>query len=446
MKRHIRMILLLVAALGMALLLGGCAPDGLYTLPKTSEEYQQLQDTLNEVLATGAEYSAPTAGTNRQTVQLEDLDSDGTKEAIAFFNFSGEDEPLKIYIYRNVDGTYQKAAEIQGEGTNIESISYVDMDGDGVMELVVGWQVSADLKMLTVYSLKDFQVAQLAATDYTRYTTAEMNHAKGADVVVLRFATPGIGEALMLSLQSDGEMTTASARMTDGVAAVSRVRTGMLSDGTMGVYVEGTAKDGSLITDIFACQNEQLYNVVATAAALSSTLPAPTTMRTLTIYSQDINDDGMLEVPFPVSRDDGAGGSFWLIEWYAYSGSGQRAYVETTYHDTTDGWFYVIPRSWEDTVRIRRDDEVAGEHTIYFSDYDASAGTTRDFLAVYTLSGTSRADRSALEGRFVLKESGDVIYAAELLGSAGIQGFTLGQQTVENNFNIIYSEWETGES
>jgi len=250
----------------------------------------------------------------------------------------------------------------------------------------------------------------------------------------------------MLSLQSDGEMTSASARMTDGVTAISRVRTGTLSDGAMGVYVEGASKDGSLITDVFACQNDQIYNVVATAAALSETIPAPTTARTLTIYSQDINDDGMLEVPFPVSKDDGNGGTFWLIEWYVYSGSGERTYVETTYHDTTDGWYYVIPRAWEDTVKIRRYDDVAGEHTIFFSDYDESTGEMEDFLAIYTLSGTNRTDRSTLTDRFILKESGDVIYAAELLGDARIQGFSLGQQTVENNFNIIYSEWETGES
>ena len=71
---------LLLASLCALLLLSGCfakSTDELYALPQLSEGYIQLQSELRSLLDSGAEYSAPTAGSNRQAIQLEDLDGDG---------------------------------------------------------------------------------------------------------------------------------------------------------------------------------------------------------------------------------------------------------------------------------------------------------------------------------------------------------------------------------
>ena len=129
-----KLCLLFVAA---ALLLGtltGCfrTVDELFTLPKLPEEYQNLQEKIEEVTTgTGAEYAAPIMGANNQPVQLQDLDGDGVMEALAFFRVStaNDDKPLKIYIFRLTDGGYELGTVIEGEGSAINSISYEDLRG-----------------------------------------------------------------------------------------------------------------------------------------------------------------------------------------------------------------------------------------------------------------------------------------------------------------------------
>ena len=82
MKR--RLLLALLLAVG-TLLLSGCVfktVDELYTLPRQTDEYYNLQAELDELLAGGAQYSAPETGDNQQAVQMIDLPGDGVHEVI----------------------------------------------------------------------------------------------------------------------------------------------------------------------------------------------------------------------------------------------------------------------------------------------------------------------------------------------------------------------------
>ena len=68
----------------LPLLLSGCmlsaSVEDLYVLPQLPEEYRDLGVQIDEILASGAEYTSPSAGTNLQSVQLVDLDGEGNEE------------------------------------------------------------------------------------------------------------------------------------------------------------------------------------------------------------------------------------------------------------------------------------------------------------------------------------------------------------------------------
>ena len=53
--------------------------------PRPSTEYESLQDSLEQMLDKGYEYSPPASGSYTQAVQLRDLNGDGIDEAVAFF-------------------------------------------------------------------------------------------------------------------------------------------------------------------------------------------------------------------------------------------------------------------------------------------------------------------------------------------------------------------------
>ena len=71
-KKCIRFLPLLLACL----LLCGCflePAEGLYAVPKQSEEYYDLQNAIELALPDGAVYAPPVSGDNQQVVQMVDL-------------------------------------------------------------------------------------------------------------------------------------------------------------------------------------------------------------------------------------------------------------------------------------------------------------------------------------------------------------------------------------
>ena len=87
MKRGWKTLVLSGVLLAVLYLLTGCSvpkmilnPQDLYALPTLPEKYTDLNALLSDILDGGAEYAAPTSGTNTQPVQLVDLDGDGRAE------------------------------------------------------------------------------------------------------------------------------------------------------------------------------------------------------------------------------------------------------------------------------------------------------------------------------------------------------------------------------
>ena len=151
----------LLLMMSLSLVLAGCAmpkltldPEELYALPELPARYTTLNQQLNAIQESSAEYAAPVSGSNIQPVQMVDLDGDGREEALAFFRQSDGEKPLKIYVFTDNGNSYTQTAVIEGSGLAVYSIAYSDMNGDGRMEIIVGWRVSMDLQALTVYALE----------------------------------------------------------------------------------------------------------------------------------------------------------------------------------------------------------------------------------------------------------------------------------------------------
>ena len=141
----------LILIIALLLFSAGCAPvavSELYSLPQVPDEYVSLQSLIDTEIAGGCEYSSPIRGSNRQSVQLYDLNGSGQFEALAFFRTS--EGALKICIYESADGIYSPACTITGEGSSISRVEFADMDGDGISARIVAWQMSGGVNLLCV--------------------------------------------------------------------------------------------------------------------------------------------------------------------------------------------------------------------------------------------------------------------------------------------------------
>lgn len=435
--------------------LSGCffrPVDELYAVPQPSQEYEALQEQLSKVIAAGGEYAAPLTGELIQSVQLQDLDGDGVREAIAFFRFPGEEKPMKIYIFRQVRDAYELLTVVEGAGTAINCVDYVQLDDSPFQELVVSWQMSSQLGSLAAYSIGPDGNSELLRTDYGSYHLADLDSDGQQELVVLRSMTGSGCEAVLYDRENDF-LPDQHAALSEGITALASggVCDGKLSDGIPALFVTSGYRDSGVITDILT--------YVSPGGTLTNVTCSPETGEsgdTIRYNSQlpvsDLNGDGILELPQPVPlaeyRVTSTAVNFWLTHWRQFDNTGEGKTVFSTYHNERDGWYLVLPDSWGSDLVLSRSDAPGGaERSVTFYRWNGDeAVEPRAFLTISRLSGT-RQDQLAQSGeRFVLLREGSggtskITYTAEFR-----DGWDCGlsQEELKERFHLIKTDWFEG--
>lgn len=454
-----RIVPTLLAGL-LCALLSGCfflPVDELYAVPQPPKDYEALQARLSEVVAQGGEYAAPLTGEMIQSVQLQDLDGDGKQEAIAFFRLSSEEKPLKIYIFRQVGEEYETFAVIEGAGTAINCVDYVQMDDEPFKEVVVSWQMTAQVHSLAAYSVGPEQVEELVRTDYDGYRLFDLDQDNQQELVVFRTAAEGVPQAELydfdgvLAKISEAPLSVGAYVGADGTIKsdyLTGIQTGYLIDRVPALFASSSYGENGAITDVFAVQNGELKNVTLDP----ETGESGETVRFYTQVSpRDINGDGVMELPQPVPLTDYRittdAVNFWLVHWRQFDTQGNATQIFTTYYNDRDGWYFILPDEWDNNLSLSRSDMAGGgERGVTFSYWPDPSGIPAPFLAIYKLTGTNRALRAREGERFVLfpenaldhLSESPTIYVAEFRNGWG-SGLT--EDMVRERFSIIRTDW-----
>jgi hypothetical protein len=219
------------------------------------------------------------------------------------------------------------------------------MDGDGWIEIIVVWQMGSDLQMLDIYSMKGFVASSIATTDYTEYTTANLDGDDKTELFVIRHVGEAkTGEVELYYINADGETESAQAPLSNGMEKISKLATGKLRDGSDALFVEGSYEENGLVTDIFVAQNGELRN----STLSSRTGLSESTVRQYTVYCRDVDNDGIMEVPVPRLLNSKSDTVYRVLDWYSFNKWGSRSRKLTTYHNYSDGWYLVLPEDWGD--------------------------------------------------------------------------------------------------
>ncbi|MBE7008098.1 MAG: VCBS repeat-containing protein [Ruminococcaceae bacterium] len=428
----------LCALLGATVLLGGCMPgsfdDSLYRLPKLPTEYESLETLIDALLESGAEYAAPTSGSNLQSVQMVDLDGDGEEEAVACFRRANDERPMKIYVFRAAGDSYEQYCVLEGTSHSIYSINYIDLNGDGWREILAGIRSDLDVQNLAIYSVASGEGKQLLVTGYTRYAAQDMDGDGRQDLIVLRSDEESSAVADYYAWD-DAELTLRSSlRLSSTVAELMRVTAGTLEDGKNALFVTSVAEDSLAVTDVVVVDDGMLRNLTGSGSGEP--------YRFLELYPTDVNGDGVTEVPEPTPfpQTDPEAPVYYRIRWRQYKASGDSAIVQETFQDTQGGWSLLLPENWGRNVTVSRASSADGS-TVTFTRLDRTE--PEPFLTIHAFTGYNRTALASRSGRILLSRQAEVTYAAELYNDSED---LIDEASLRESFSLIAAEWATGEN
>lgn len=436
-------IIRLISLLLVLLLLNGCGMrtvDELYQLPKRSEEYNNLQSAIDAVM-NGLEYCAPLSGEHPQTVQRADLDGDGVPEYLLFAKGTAE-KPLHILIFREVDHEYVLSDTIQSAGSAFDEVQYARVDDRPGYELIVGHQVSDQVtRSVTVYTFTDGKSAVLMNANYTEFVTCDLNADGRTGLLVLRPGEApeknGVAEVYYFA---NGAMERSNeVNMSQPVDRIKRIINGYIHGGRPAVYVASAVGESAIVTDVFMLVQNLLSNI----SFSNETGTGVQTLRNYYVYADDIDEDGVVELPDLHTMQLPFGASVssvqYVIRWYAMTADGDEVDKKYTYHNFQGGWYLTLDSAWAKRLAV-----VQKSNMYEFFIWNEGFSNAEKIMTVFALTGDDRDVEAIRYNRFALYNGDTVTYAANLEVASAAYNIT--QDTLQKSFHLIHHDWKNGET
>lgn len=432
-------ILVPIGILVLTILLGGCTSrtiDEMYCLPKRSAKDNNLRSAMESAMV-GRVYAAPVSGENQEPVQTADLDGDG-KEEYLIFTRGEKNEYLQILLLRQLsEDTYTLWETIDCKGSFFDQVHYADIDGLPGCELIVGTQLNEKVtKTVSLYSFSKEQAEKIKSMIYIKYVVCDLDGDGSSEMMVIQNgeAESSNGIARLYDYSDGSVQGSAEAKLSVSPEQIRRIGINKLSDGEPAVYIASNYYDSSIITDIFAMKSDVFVNV-AQASALGTSIQA---VRNRFLYAEDIDADGILELPALVSMKYNATEQS-LIRWFNLNSDGVEFNKMYTFHNLEDGWYIRLDNNWIDRFSAERN---GNDYTFYM--WNNSYGMAVPIFTVYTLTEKDRDIQAAEQNRFALYRGEDVVYAAKLESGSAMYGVT--ENYLQTNFHLVRQDWKTAES
>ena len=434
--------LLYLACLSLALLLlGGCSlkfGDGLLLLPKVPTEYVQLQQQLNTILQEGAVYAVADSGTNRQAVQLVNLDGTGDDEALAFFRT--ESGAYQVYAFRKEGEQYTRIGMAEGYGTSLRAIYYPTL-GDGRLGLAMCWGFDEGGSYgMTVYDfgdqgmtvLMDIQYADVAIEDIDGDGAQEMAFA-------VRDSVTGLYSARVCQFREDQYRVLYEVPMCLEVRSVANMQFGKVDRNQVGLYIDSLATTGGSVTDLIWYDGRMAANRTIDQASGSG----GKTWRPASVFCNDVDGDGRVDVPIShtFSYEPNEIELRSRLDWVNYDELGEETLVSSTLHRASENWYLVWPESWGDQVRLDAFSTVSLSQTVCWM--PGPEGQRQPVLSLYVFTGDSRENESALYRKLqTLAGNAAGLYRCDLHQETPL---ALSLEQVRNLFHTIEVSWNSEE-
>lgn len=433
----------ILSAVLAALLLSGCSMqmlEDLYRVPRRSEAYNDLQSAIDRGIG-DREYCAPLSGENLQTVQMADLDGDGIQEYLLFAK-GNSDKPLQILIFRLENEEYVLSDTIQSTGAAYDVVEYARVDDKPGYELIVGYQISDQLaRSVFVYSFREGKAVPLMAANYTKFVPYDINADGRSELMVLHAgeSDEASGVAELYYYTGSAMERSNQASMSETVDQLKRIVAGKLHGGQPAVYVASAVGESAIITDVFAMVDGRFANVSFSNESGTSVQ----TLRNYYVYADDIDDDGVVELPNLITMRSPADLNIatmqYLIRWYAMTAAGEEVDKLYTYHNFQGGWYMTLDSAWAARVAV-----LQRGNSFEFYVWDEAFSEAQKLMTVYTFTGADREELSLRDNRFILYKSDTVMYAADLDVSSAAYGIT--PDLLIKSFHLIHQDWKTGET
>lgn len=435
-KKALRTLLATVLILSLTLL-SACSgfnitADDFLSPPRANGEMYAVEQTLKDNVKTAYTLKYPTAGEYRSAYILADLTGSGTENfAMAFYSTINEENAtfMNLKLMQKVGEEWISVSDIIVNAVGVEKVEIYDLNGDGVKEITVGWNVYGGMdKKVTAYALSGLKLEPLMQESYSSFMCCDMVGDGRKELFMIYHDTvSATALAKYYSFGADKVNQSDSCPIDGTVVSYNEPVFGSMPNGTSAIYVDAV-KGAGMQTEIIYCNKGKLmasfYNSAATENYISPTY------RNSTVESLDINGDGYLDIPiinpvntFGIEMDTTTLNP--ITSWYTYNGSNFNLTMQAIMN-YTDGYYIEFPQKWQNCTTISTEIENR-VRTVFL--WDTVAGVIKsELVRIRAVSEVNwdKPDNGFNEFKEITRHKG-VVYAAMFSSYEGAEKITLAE-------------------
>ena len=434
-----------ILCISLLTLLSGCSKlnitaDDFLSPPRASGEMYEIEQTLKANVSGAYTLKYPTAGEYRSAYILTDLTGTGTKSfALAFYSTINDENStfMHLKLMKKVGDEWISVSDITVNAVGVEKVEISDLNGDGVKEITVGWNVYAGMdKMVTAYILDGKKLVPLMQESYTNFMCCDfMGDGREELFLIYHNSSTAKAYARYFTFEGNDIIKAGSCEIDGTVTSFNEPVLSTLSNGIPAVYIDAVKGTG-MQTEIVYVKKGNL--VAPLYKKGSKNLAEHPTYRNTNVASKDINSDGCLDIPIVQNYDNltinqDASLLNPITKWSSYNGTTFKVSLQAVMN-YTDGYYIELPNNWVGCTTVAMEIENR-LRTVYL--WDTETGKVKsELVKIRAVSETvwDKPDNGFNDYEEITRQEG-VVYVAMFSGYRGAEKINL--EGLKKIFHII---------
>ncbi len=387
--------------------------DSLMRPPQTATELE-LEKSINTILGNNISLRSPASGSYHSAITLHDLDADRNDEAIVFYVNNNDTSAVRMCVLKKNSEGWQLVSDFAGNGSGIYSIDFYDLNNDGGDDMLVSWYLFEDKinKTLTVYSSSrsgnEISFSACATEPYNLLCVEDV-FSTGEKQIILGYTDSakqtGKNHIRLMSLNSDNRVVLLSeTRLDDAILSLSSIKTDRPNNGSgPRIFVDAIIPDSKMITEILVwnSSNNNFKPLLPSASSLSNSATA----RSNNLYSFDIDNDSLIEIPKREAlKEKGSTSVGYVLVWYSLE-NGKMVREHNYFVNIRDNYKLYVSDELFKKIYVRSDNENSTW------DFVTSSGDTLFSIIVYDLNEWNNNKPNVTETLLI---NNDKVYACKI--------------------------------
>lgn len=323
-------------------------------------ENANIQEALDTYEKNGFSLKTPSGGEYMASYNFYDVDGDGADEALAFYEPSDDLNTISMALIKKINEKWSVVDSIKGDGKDIYSISFSDVNSDNKVELLVCWDVinNSSNHNLCVYEINGkkskLSVEQIGdSIEINNYIVVDYNQNSTNELLLFELNGPyASARAELYSLNDNSFKLLGETKLDSHVSGYSNIQIEN-AENDIRIYADAISSDGSsMLTEIIYWS--ETYDTIVSPFYSYSTGLTKGTSRNIKLGCIDVNDDGLIDIPTGCNKIKKLPKKVKAVDWKIYKNT-ILAHSVYSLVAIDDNYMVILPDEFVDEISVSYD-------------------------------------------------------------------------------------------